>query len=121
MRAVFDTNILIDYLNGHDQAMTTLDQYRDRLISRISWMEVLVGAEDADEEAGARDFLALFTIVEVGPEVSELAIGLRRERHLRLPDAIVLASAHLHQCLLVTRNTRDFHRDWVEVRVPYEL
>jgi predicted nucleic acid-binding protein len=121
MKAVFDTNILIDYLNGHDLAATTLEKYRDRLISRISWMEVLVGAENADEDIEIRDFLSLFTLVEAGSEVSELAVELRREHKLRLPDAIVLASAHHEGCLLITRNTRDFRRDWVEVHVPYEL
>ena len=51
----------------------------------------------------------------------EIALQIRRERHLRLPDALVLASALHEGCLLITRNPRDFRRDWVEVRVPYEL
>ena len=119
MKAIFDTNILIDYLNGRREAADELRRYRAPAISRMTWIEVLVGAETPEEEAAARSFLGLFRVVEVGPGVAEAAIALHRERRLRLPDAIVLATAHTEDCLLVTRNTRDFKPDWVEVRVPY--
>jgi predicted nucleic acid-binding protein len=44
MKAVFDTNILVDYLNGFPQAAEELNRYSQRLISQITWMEVLQGA-----------------------------------------------------------------------------
>ena len=43
MKALFDTNILIDYLNGRDEAQRELAAYRQRLISIVTWMEVLAG------------------------------------------------------------------------------
>lgn len=36
MKAVFDTNILIDYLNGHQAAVLALGEYNERFISRIT-------------------------------------------------------------------------------------
>ena len=36
MKAVFDTNILIDYLNGIDQAATELSLYSESLVSVIT-------------------------------------------------------------------------------------
>jgi predicted nucleic acid-binding protein len=84
-------------------------------------MEVLAGAEDAELELAARAFLQAFDIAEVDTEVAELAIQLRRERRLRLPDAIILATAQQQGCLLITRNTKDFQSNWVEIRVPYSL
>ena len=42
------------------------------------------------------------------PEVAEEAVRLRKEHHLKLPDAIIYATARAHGCLLVTRNTKDF-------------
>ena len=39
VRALFDTNILVDYLNGHRRAADEIGRYDERLISRISWME----------------------------------------------------------------------------------
>jgi len=120
MKAVFDTNILIDYLNGIGEAAEELKRYRPLLISRITWMEVLAGADNADEEQAARSLLSLFEIVELSATVSEAAVRLRRERRLRLPDALVLACAHTQGCLLITRNTKDFKAGWPEVRVPYQ-
>lgn len=55
-RALFDTNILIDYLNGIPQAKDVLTEYHiNPAISAITWMEVMVvpktgagaGAENA--------------------------------------------------------------------------
>ena len=44
MIAVFDTNIIIDALNGVAAADAEYSRYERVLISRITWMEVLVGA-----------------------------------------------------------------------------
>jgi predicted nucleic acid-binding protein len=40
---------------------------------------------------------------------------------LRLPDAIILATAQVEGCNLLTRNTRDFSPSWPEIRVPYSI
>lgn len=44
MKALFDTNILIDYLNGIAAAKKELDLYESRAISIVTWMEVMSGA-----------------------------------------------------------------------------
>ena len=120
MKALVDTNILVDYLQGSDQARSELARYRKPLISRITWMEVLVGvAPGTEEEAVVRSFLNGFGVVELSETVAAAAVRLRRELRLRLPDAIILASARQEECILVTRNTKDFSADWPEVRVPY--
>ena len=119
VKALFDTNILIDYLNGREEAFNEFLRYSRILVSRITWMEVLVGASTAEEEMVARDLLDLFEIVEMTPDVAEKAVGLRKERGLRLPDAIILASAHFRDCLLVTRDTKAFRAEWTEIRIPY--
>jgi predicted nucleic acid-binding protein len=56
------------------------------VISRITWMEVLVGAPS--EDLRLEDFLSQFSIVELNERVARDAIGLRQERRLKLPDAI---------------------------------
>ena len=120
MKAVLDTNVLVDYLAGHERAREELSRYRHPRISRITWMEIMVGvAADAAEEAAVRSFLADFGVVELTEAVAAQAVRLRREHRLRLPDAIILASARVEQCQLVTRNTRDFKPEWPDIRVPY--
>ena len=49
------------------------------------------------------------------------AVQLRKTKRIKLPDAIIWATAQVHQCLLVTRNTRDFDVNEPGVRVPYAL
>jgi hypothetical protein len=46
---------------------------------------------------------------------------VRKQRKLKLPDAIILATAQTADRLLITRNTRDFPADDPSVRIPYRL
>jgi len=119
MKALFDTNILIDYLNGKPEAEAELARHRHRLISAVTWMEVLAGAHDDAEEDVIEMFLRDFTLVELSRPIAREAVTLRRARRLRLPDAIIWATARHESALLVTRNTKDFPSTEPGVRVPY--
>jgi len=121
MKAVFDTNILVDYLNGIPQAADELNRYSQRLISQITWMEVLVGCRDDHEERLVREFLSSFDTIPIDTRVAESAVMLRRTNKLRLPDAIILATAVSNHALLVTRDTKDFPSDSPGIRVPYTI
>lgn len=121
MKWLLDTNILIDFLNGRTQARDTLSDPAAVNISLVSWMEVLVGATEPEEAATLRRWLQRFEILEIDRPVAERAVQLRREHRLRLPDAIIWASAQVHGQVLVSRNTRDFARDTPGVHVPYTL
>jgi hypothetical protein len=121
MKALFDSNILIDYLNGRDEAATELARYRDKMISVVTWMEVLVGARSDEEEEVIELFLRDFAVVPLTRPVARGAVDIRQAHRLRLPDAIVWSSARSESALLVTRNTRDFPVTEPGVRVPYEL
>ncbi len=120
MSPLLDTNILIDFLNGIDEAREELDNYRDPAISIVTWMEVLVGAT-AQDESLIRGFLDAFEVVALDRDVAEIAIGLRRARAIKLPDAIIWASAQATNRLLVSRNARDFPEADPGVRIPYVL
>ncbi len=120
MRAVFDTNILIDFLRGVPQAKGELALYQSPAMSVISWMEVMVGAT-TQTEGTTRAFLQSFTLLEIDAKVAERAVVLRRTRNIKLPDAVIWATAQVNQCLLVSRNTRDFDPGDPGVRVPYTV
>ena len=120
VKALFDTNILVDYLNGVPEARTELQRYTEKAISIITWMEVMVGA-DGDLEAPTLNFLNSFDVVVVDEQIAERAVGLRRGRRIKLPDAVIWATAQAHAMLLVTRNTKDFPEDDPGVRAPYRL
>ena len=119
MKAVFDTNILVDYLGGSQAARVELARYRARLISIITVIELMVGARDAREEAAIRGFLSSFEVLDLSAEIAQEAIAIRKQWRLKIPDAIVYATARTQGCLLVTRNTREFKGDWPDIRIPY--
>ena len=121
MNAVFDTNILIDYLNGEDAALRELSLYQSKFISVITYMEVLVGAVNSQEEVVIRSFLASFELKQLTANIAERVIKIRKAHRMKIPDAIVYATAQQEGCILVTRNTKDMKEDWPDVRVPYEL
>lgn len=50
MIAVFDTNILIDYLNGEVKAKNTIEQYDQIAISVITYIEIMVGVKDVHKK-----------------------------------------------------------------------
>ena len=117
---LFDTNLLIDYLNGVKQARTELERYSDKAISLITWMEVMVGAVPETEEA-TRRFLSSFINLPIDDQVSSVAVTLRKNHKIKLPDAIVWATAQVNKRIFVTRNTKDFLADEPGIRIPYQL
>lgn len=121
MKAVFDTNILVDYLGGSEAARGELARYRVRLISIITVIELMVGARNAHEEASIRGFLSSFEVLELSAEIAQEAIAIRKQWRLKIPDAIVYATARTQGCLLVSRNTREMKSNWPDIRIPYHL
>ncbi len=117
---LIDTNILVDYLNGIEQAKTELDRYSDKAISLITWMEVMVGATPETEEI-MRGFLSSFVNLPIDERVAAVAVALRKQHKIKLPDAIVWATAQVNRCLLVTRNTKVFLPDEPGIRAPYHI
>ncbi len=44
VKALFDTNILIDQLNAMPEARKFRARFADKAISLVTWMEVMAGA-----------------------------------------------------------------------------
>ena len=119
MNALFDTNLLIDYLKGIEEAREEIERYSVRLISTVTWMEVLMGGRNEEEIDVIEMFLRDFRTVDITRRVAREAIEVRKVRHIRLPDAIIWASARVESAILVTRNSKDFPASEPGVRIPY--
>ncbi|SNY77878.1 type II toxin-antitoxin system VapC family toxin [Enterobacter sp. CC120223-11] len=118
--AVFDTNILIDLLNKRLEAAEAIENGANhRAISLISWMEVMVGARKYHQEARTAALLGAFEVIDVSREIAERSVLLRAEHGMKLPDAIILASAKVRNCPLITRNIKDFS-GISGVKIPYQ-
>ncbi|MBL7663176.1 type II toxin-antitoxin system VapC family toxin [bacterium] len=121
MQAVLDSNIIIDALKGISQAHAEMEQYDVCIISIISWIEVMAGANTPQQKKLFKDFLRSFTLCSLDQEIASRTVEIRSTRKHRLPDAIILATAEVNNCKLVTRNTKDFPKTDSRIRVPYTL
>jgi predicted nucleic acid-binding protein len=121
MKAVIDSDVLIDYLQGLPAAKEELARYRAPHYSIISYMELLCGARNPAEKQAVESLLSGMNRVELSENVARRAVELRQSLRLKLPDAIVFASAEEEGCIVVTRNTRDFPPNDPRVRFPYSV
>lgn len=121
MKALIDSDVLIDYLQGVPQARKEISRYSELLYSIVSWMEIMCGADTQQEIQAAQSLLDSMTCVDLTPDIAAKAVEVRKDSKLKLPDAIILATADRSGCILVTRNTRDFDKRDPRIRFPYNL
>jgi predicted nucleic acid-binding protein len=99
--ALFDTNILIDLFSGRREAKQALDAWPPQnAISLITWMDVMVGAKKYNQEHRTRVAMSAFNIIGVSQDIAERSVALRQEYGMKLPDAIILATAQVVNVLL---------------------
>lgn len=122
LNVLFDTNILIDFLKNVTAATTELKRYdrENKSIRLITWIEVMAGATPANE-AETHKFLDEFLVLAITEGIAERSALIRKERRVKLPDAIIWAPAQVRGLLLVTRNTRDYPSNSVGIRIPYQI
>lgn len=119
-KGAFCTNILVDYLNAVPQARDELGRYQEKALSVVTWMEVMVGTT-ATTEKKTKTFLNSFHLIKLDDLVADQAVMLRKHYRIKLPDAVIWASAQINAMLLITRNTKDFNEKEPGIRVPYQL
>lgn len=119
--ACFDSDVLIDYLQGAPAAVEEFRRYDEHHLSIVSRIELLTGAARRGVEPQVRQFIAACDTHELTHAIAERAYRLRVSHRLRTPDAAIWATALHLGVVLVTRNTRDFPTDDPTVRVPYRL
>lgn len=121
MKSPFDTNILIDHLAGKEEAHDELRQHHKPLISIISWMEVMVGIDERTDQQLIDQLFTRFEIININQNIAEISVSLRRKYKMKLPDAIIWASAKDRNATLITRNTKDFSKEEPDIYCPYQL
>ncbi|PYL08539.1 MAG: PIN domain nuclease [Verrucomicrobia bacterium] len=91
MTDLLDTNVALYLLGGRLAEPPPAGSYG---VSVITEMELLAWPSlTTREEKKVREFLAQLVICELTPSIRARAVQLRREQHLKLPDAIVCATA----------------------------
>ncbi|MDR1872126.1 MAG: type II toxin-antitoxin system VapC family toxin [Deltaproteobacteria bacterium] len=122
-RLLFDTNILIDYLKNC-QSIDYINSFinNDLFISYITKMELLAHSSLSEEEkSGIQIFLTSLNIIPMNEKIERIAIDLRMATTLKLPDAIIVATALVIDATILTRDKRLLALKWpgLVVRSPY--
>jgi predicted nucleic acid-binding protein len=117
MRALFDTHILIDYLQGRAEAKHEIEQYEARYVSAVTVAELLAVAS-AEEATVLQAWLEGFDVVAVGAEIASAAAVLKQRYGLNLESALVWASAKAQGALFVTCAMHYPSQD-IGIRKPY--
>lgn len=120
MLAIFDTNIIIDYLeSGNTKAERELEKFSNKAISLITYIELLSGIKRPEAQLTMQKYLEEnFQVIKVTDNIAEETIAIRRSNKLKLPDSIILATAMVNNALLVTRD-KNFDPEMPTIRVPY--
>lgn len=101
---VLDTNIALYYLGGRLMIPLPSGLYH---ISIITEMELLSYASlSAAEQQQIRNFLAQLMIIGIDEPIKNMAIALRKQYRLKLPDAIISATAQSINALLLTNDLK---------------
>ena len=112
MRNVIDTNVWIDALSGKLGAAAFLKitvQASWAGYSAITRLELfgLPGLKD-EEEHKIVELLKPFPEIAVDSKIIDRAIRVRKAKRIKVPDAIIAATALEKECSLITRNIEDF-------------
>lgn len=105
-RYLLDTNAIIYLIGGRLAAPLPAGHYSFSVISEIELLSF--SGLSADDEQKISELLALLDRVELNQAVRLEAIKLRKQKRLKLPDAIIAASAIIRNATLFT-NDQAFH------------
>lgn len=99
---VVDTNIIL-YLFSGDSLIADLLNNRQIYISFITELELQsFKFQSVKEKKIIELFLSECTIIDITPAIKSMTIELRKTYSLKLPDAIVVATAHFLNMPLIT-------------------
>ena len=110
---LLDSNIVIYSAEPEHAGLLQYIRSQPRVVSIASYVEVL-GFHTLDEyhKRFFEDFFRSVGILQLTPEIADIAVELRQQRRIGLGDAIIAATALVHNLTLLTHNTRDFR--WIE-------
>ena len=109
-----DSNVIIDYLAGKlpPDGIKKVSEIVDQIpnISVISQIEVLRFNDTPENEATLERFINASVIYPLSSNVVKRTIELCKQNKIKLPDAIIAATALTKGFTLVTRNIIDFKK-----------
>jgi len=109
-RFLIDTNVVIDVMgNIMPENIKQKVLQMPPIVSAVTYIETL-GWHQATEKQllVLQKFMNAATILPIDQSVIETTVALRQRKRIGLGDAIIAATAIVHNMVLVTRNVSDF-------------
>ena len=110
-KAILDSNLLIFLSKGKIDRQKLYSKYDEFCVSIITYMEVYAFDFPNKNEKDSLDrTFASLEIIEINQEIADQAIIYRKNKikKIKLPDAIILASAKYANAELLTDDWDDF-------------
>lgn len=110
---LLDTDVLVDFLRGHDKAVAFVNTHSARIIlSAIVVAELYAGVKGNEEHVALEGFVSLFRVVPVSAEIAK-AGGLYKRDYgtshgVGLADALLAATAEAEDAELKTLNRKHY-------------
>ena len=128
IKYLWDTNTVIYFLQKQFPASAerfidgTLE-HSPPAISAISEIELLCWKTDSEKDLEVLySFIEEATVFEFEKAIKLKTADIRKTNKIKLPDAIIAATALIYNLTLITRNTKDFKNiEGLEVINPYDL
>ena len=123
---LLDTNILIYYFADEipPKELETIEDifktsFYISVITRIEFLGWKKHTEKGYEKA--KEFIGFSKVIYLTKKIADRAIDIRREYRIKLPEAVIAATASSKNLTPVTRNDDDF-RDiqYLEIYNPFE-
>lgn len=111
---IFDTDVLIWVERGNQKAANLVNAADERLISILTFMELLQGARSQKEIGHIKDFISRFNFQvlplteNIGHRASIYIEEYTVSQGLRVGDALIAATAMEHHLVLATGNQKHF-------------
>ncbi len=109
---LIDSNSVIDYLGEKlpKRGMSFMHPIIDAVptISVITKIEVLGFNAPETHQKMLTNFMSDAIVLSLNEEVVDQSINLRKAHKIKLPDAILAATALVYDLTLITRNIMDF-------------
>mgnify|MGYP001594034131 FL=1 len=123
---VIDTDIFIDYFRKFEKSVKFFEDVRNKdyliYFSAVSETELVSGEEcnRAEVKSKLLNFLSNFNKVFIDNQIAVRAGDFRRLHNIKMPDALIAATAFIMKADLITRNVNDF-KDIKEItiKIPY--
>lgn len=121
-RYLIDSNVIIDFFNGKlpENGKMFLQKILPE-ISIITNIELFATKHISESEKNQLEkFVKITKVHDVNSFIINDTIEIRQNYKIKLPDAIIAATAIVNNCMLITRNEEDFKNiSYLQVLNPW--